>query len=308
MPLVGTGELVARARAEGRAVAAFNVITLEHAEAVAAGAEAAGLPAVLQISENAVRFHGGRPGPIAAATAAVARASTARLALHLDHVESVELLHAAHVEGFGSVMFDASKLDYADNVKATAEAVRWGHERGIWVEAELGAVGGKEGDTAGSGGATLDAHAPGVRTDPAEAAAYVDATGVDALAVAVGSSHAMTERTAALDHALIARLRDAVPVPLVLHGSSGVPDEELRRAVASGMSKINVGTALNTAFTGTVRAYLEANGRVVDPRKYLAPAREAMAHTVDRFLRTVGGDAGAGSGDASTDGGGAGRG
>jgi len=282
MPLVSTGELVSAAQAQGRGIAAFNVITLEHAEAIAAGAERAGAPAVLQISENAVKFHGGRLSPVAAAAAAVARASSAPLALHLDHVESVDLLRQAHTEGFGSVMFDASKLGYEENVRATAEAVAWGHEHGIWIEAELGKVGGKEGEP------PLDAHAPGVRTDPAEAAAYVRDTGVDALAVAVGSSHAMTERTAALDHELIGRLRDAVPVPLVLHGSSGVPDDEIRRAVASGMVKINVGTALNTAFTGAVRAYLAEHTTGVDPRKYLAPGREAMTATVAGFLALMG--------------------
>ncbi|WFB08836.1 class II fructose-bisphosphate aldolase [Streptomyces sp. LX-29] len=276
MTLVRTAELVRTAHARGHGVAAFNVITLEHAEAIAAGAEAAGVPAILQISENAVRFHGGRLAPVAAAATAVAHASRAPLALHLDHVESVELLRAAHAAGFGSVMYDASALPYDANVKATAEAVRWGHERDIWVEAELGRVGGK--------GPALDAHTPGVRTDPAEAAAYVAATGVDALAVAVGSSHAMTERTAALDRALITRLRAAVPVPLVLHGSSGVPDPELRRAVAAGMSKINVGTALNAAYTAAVRAFLESDPTTVDPRRYLAPAREAMARTVAHFL------------------------
>ncbi len=282
MPLVSTGELVTAASAEGHALAAFNVITLEHAEATAAGAEEAGAPAVLQVSENAVAFHGGNVLAVAAAAAAVARASSAPLSLHLDHVVSVGLLHAAHEAGFSSVMFDASKTTYEKNVGATAEAVRWGHQRGIWIEAELGRVGGKDGE------APLDAHAPGVRTDPREAAAYVADTGVDALAVAVGSSHAMTERTARLDHALIAELRAAVPVPLVLHGSSGVPDEEIRRAVAAGMVKINVGTALNTAFSGAVRAYLDAHPATVDPRKYLAPGRDAMAATVAHFLRTVG--------------------
>lgn len=283
MPLTTTGELVTAARAADQGVAAFNVITLEHAEAVAAGAEAAGAPAILQISENAVRFHGGRLMPLAAATAAVAHASSAQLSLHLDHVVSPELLRSAHGLGFSSVMFDASKLPYAENVKATAEAVRWAHEHAIWIEAELGRVGGKEGE------APLDAHAPGVRTAPDEAVAYVTDTGVDALAVAVGSSHAMTERTAALDHELIGRLRSAVAVPLVLHGSSGVPDGELRQAVAAGMVKINVGTALNTAFTGAVRAHLDANPAVVDPRKYLAPGRDEMAATVRRFLEVVGG-------------------
>ncbi len=277
MPLVSTSELLTTARAQSAAVMAFNVITVEHAEAIATGAESAGTPAVLQISENAVKFHGGRLAPIAAATAAVARSSTARLALHLDHVESTALLHAASAHDFTSVMFDASKLPYGDNVKATAEAARWAHERGLWIEAELGRVGGKAGD----------AHTPGVRTDPTEAAAYVADTGVDALAVAVGSTHAMTTRTATLDHALIATLREAVPVPLVLHGSSGVPDTELRAAVAAGMTKINVGTALNTAFTGTVRAFLEAHPSTVDPRKYLTPAREAMTGAVAGFLRNV---------------------
>ncbi len=281
MPLVSTGELVTAARESGHGVAAFNVITLEHAEAIAAGAERAGAPAVLQISENAVKFHGGDLTAVAAAATAVARASSAPLSLHLDHVESVELLRAAHPAGFSSVMFDASKLTYGDNVKATAEAVRWGHARGIWIEAELGKVGGKEGE------APLDAHAPGVRTDPAEAESYVAGTGVDALAVAVGSSHAMTDRTAALDHGLITALRDAVPVPLVLHGSSAYRNEEIHRAVAAGMVKINVGTALNTAFTGAVRTYLDAHRTTVDPRKYLAPAREAMTGTVAHFLGLI---------------------
>ncbi|MFI2074876.1 MULTISPECIES: class II fructose-bisphosphate aldolase [Streptomyces] len=273
MPLTRTADLMNT----GAAVAAFNVITLEHAEAIATGAEAAGAPAILQISENAVRFHGGDLAPLAAATAAVARASSARLALHLDHVESTDLLHAASAHDFGSVMFDASKLPYGVNVKATAAAVRWGHERDIWVEAELGRIGGKAGD----------AHTPGVRTDPAEAAAYVADTGVDALAVAVGSTHAMTERTATLDHALITALRDAAGVPLVLHGSSGVPEAELRRAVAAGMTKINVGTALNTAYTTAVRTYLDTRPTTVDPRRYLVPAREAMAETVAAYLEAV---------------------
>lgn len=273
MPLIRTADLMTA----GGAVTAFNVITVEHAEAIAAGAEAAGAPAILQISENAVKYHGNRLTPIAAATAAVARTSTARLALHLDHVESTGLLHAAHTHDFGSVMFDASKLPYADNVKSTAAAARWAHDRGLWLEAELGRIGGKAGD----------AHTPGVRTDPAEAAAYVTETGIDALAVAVGSTHAMTTRTATLDHTLITALREAVPVPLVLHGSSGVPDEELRRAVTAGITKINVGTALNTAFTGAVRAFLEAHPSTVDPRRYLGDAREAMAATVADFLRAI---------------------
>lgn len=271
MPLVKTAELVG----SGTGIAAFNVITLEHAEAIIAGAEAAGQPVICQISENAVKFHGGRLGPIAAATIAVAEGSSARVALHLDHVMDLGLLHQAADHGFGSVMFDGSHYSYDRNVEATRSAADWAHERGLWLEAELGEVGGKDG-----------AHAPGVRTDPQEAREFVAATGVDALAVAVGSSHAMTDRTAALDHGLIAALRAALPVPLVLHGSSGVPDEELRRAVAAGMVKINIGTALNIAFTGAVK---ESLGSSPDPRKYLAPARDAMARTVCHLLTVVSG-------------------
>jgi fructose-bisphosphate aldolase, class II len=272
MALVPTGHLVR----PGRGVGAFNVITLEHAEAIVAGAEAVGLPVILQISENAVKYHGGSLGPLAAATEAVARLSTVDCALHLDHVESAELLSQAPEHGFSSVMFDASRLEYQANVAATRAAADFAHRHGLWLESELGEVGGKDG-----------AHAPGARTDPAEAAAFVAATGVDALAVAVGSSHAMTSRDAALDHELIAALREAVAVPLVLHGSSGVDDDELRRAVAGGLVKINVGTALNLAFTRRVRQSLDGDARLVDPRKYLAPAREAMAKTVAHFLKVV---------------------
>jgi fructose-bisphosphate aldolase class II len=279
MPAVDTADLVTAARTEGRGVAAFNVITLEHAEAITAAAEAAGLPVILQISENAVKFHGGRPEPLLAGAAAVAAAAVVPVALHLDHVESEDLLRAGVAAGVSSVMFDASKLDYAENLRATARTAEWAHARGVWVEAELGEVGGKDG-----------AHAPGVRTDPTEAAAFAAATGVDALAVAVGSSHAMTERTARLDHDLIARLRKTVDVPLVLHGSSGVSDEELRQAVAAGMVKINIGTALNIAFTTAVRDHLAAHPDTVDPRRYLRPARDAMSATAAHLLRVVAGD------------------
>lgn len=272
-----TGDVVAAARSAGVAVGAFNVITVEHAEAIVAGAERAGRPVILQISENAVRFHHGRLAPIAAAARCIAEASTVAVALHLDHVESDELLDQAHECGFGSVMYDASRRPYEENVARTAAAVRRGHARGLWIESELGEVGGKDG-----------AHAPGVRTDPGEAAAYVAATGVDALAVAVGSSHAMNTRTARLDHDLIARLREAVPVPLVLHGSSGVPDHELTAAVAAGMVKINIGTALNSAFTAAVRQSLDGNAALIDPRRYLASARDAMTTTVASALRLLG--------------------
>jgi fructose-bisphosphate aldolase class II len=279
MPLVTTGEIVKGAQAAGTGVGAFNVITLEHAEAIVAAAERVDLPVILQVSENAVKFHLGRLRPIAMAAAEVAAAAGVPVSLHLDHVEDDDLLRQAVDAGFSSAMYDASKLSYRDNVAATRAAARWAHDHGLWLEAELGEVGGKDG-----------AHAPGVRTDPVEAAAYVEATGVDALAVAVGSSHAMTTRTASLDLDLISRLRDAVPVPLVLHGSSGVPDPELRAGVRHGMVKVNIGTALNVAFSAAVREVLGGPQPPVDPRKYLRPARAAMTESVAHLLTVLTGE------------------
>lgn len=280
MSRVPTAELVGRAVAAGRAVVGFNVITLEHAEAIAQGAESAGAGAILQLSENAIRFHGGDPRPIVTACAAVAEASAVPLSIHLDHVEDAALvdLAIANAEawGIGSIMVDASRLGYAENVAATAEAARRARAVGLWVEAELGEIGGKDG-----------AHAPGVRTDPADAASFVEATGVDGLAVAVGSSHAMRERTAGVDIELVSRIAGRVPVPLVLHGSSGVPDEVIEAAVAAGIRKVNVGTALNIAATAAVRRALDEDAALVDPRTYTRPAREAMAATVSAFLRVV---------------------
>jgi fructose-bisphosphate aldolase class II len=276
MSLTPTAEIVADAARAGVGAGAFNVITIEHAEAIAQGADAAGRKAILQISENAVRYHGGLAA-IAAATLAVARAAEMPIAVHLDHATEPALVREAIGLGISSVMFDASALDYAENVAATADVVARCHDAGVWVEAELGEVGGKDG-----------VHAPGARTDPGEARAFVERTGVDALAVAVGTSHAMLTRDAVLDFDLIAALREAVPVPLVLHGSSGVPDDGLRRAVASGIAKVNIGTQLNKAFTTATRAHLGAHPNAVDPRTYLGAARTAVAGEVARLLAVLG--------------------
>ncbi|MER6749167.1 class II fructose-bisphosphate aldolase [Streptomyces fungicidicus] len=272
MPLTRTDDIVGPASRAGVGVGAFNVVQLEHAEAIVSGAEAAGLPVILQISENTARYHGSL-APVGLAALAVARAALTPVAVHLDHAESSDLVHEAVRLGFTSVMFDASRLPYDKNLAATREITDHCHAHGVWVEAELGEVGGKDG-----------AHAPGARTDPDEARDFVSATGVDALAVAVGSSHAMTTRDAVLDFALIAALRASVRVPLVLHGSSGVADADLARAVGAGMTKVNVSTRLNKEFTRAARAHLDAHPETVDPRKYLGPARDAVADGVAHLL------------------------
>lgn len=281
MTLTPTAALLADAVERGRAVAAFNVITLEHAEAIVTGAERAGRGVILQVSENAVRFHGGAYRPLLAACRELADASAVGLALHLDHVESETLADAVITDaaglGIGSLMIDASQHAYDENVAVTARLVHRAHIADLWVEAELGAVGGKDG-----------AHAPGVRTDPDEAESFVAATAVDGLAVAVGSSHAMVARSASLDVALIGRLAAAVPVPLVLHGSSGVPDAALLDAVGAGIRKVNIGTALNVAGTRSLRAALAAEPDAVDPRPAAAAARDAMADVVAHFAALLG--------------------
>ena len=263
--------LLAEASAAGRAVAAFNVIQLEHAEAYAAAAERVGLPVVMQISENCVRYHGSL-APIAAATLAIADACAQPVVVHLDHAEDVALVEEAVRLGLTSVMFDGSTLADDENRAVTRRVVGLCRAAGVSVEAELGEVGGKDG-----------VHAPGVRTDPDDAARFVADTGVDALAVAVGSSHAMTDRTAELDTDLIAALRDSVPVPLVLHGSSGVPDDGLVAAVRAGMTKVNIATHLNQVFTRAMTARLEASP-TVDTRKYLGAARDAVTDEAARLM------------------------
>ena len=276
MPAVGMSEIIGPAQAAGRGVGAFNVIGIEHAEAIAAGAEAAGAPVVLQVSENCAAYHGALE-PIARACLSIARSAGVPVAVHLDHATSVELVHLAAGVGLRSVMYDVSALPYAENVRATADMARWCHARGLWTEAELGEIGGKNG-----------VHSPLGRTRPDEAASYAAATGVDALAVAVGSSHAMLTRDAVLDLGLITRIRRAVSVPLVLHGSSGVPDRDLAAAIRAGMTKINIATQLNKVFTTAIRKCLAADTALVDPRRYGSAGRDAIAPEVARLLGVIG--------------------
>ena len=280
MTLAATADLVASATREHTALLAFNVITLEHAEGIAEGAERAGAAVLLQVSENTVKFHGGRLAPLVSACAHIARSSSAPLAVHLDHFQDqtliTEALKTAAELGVASIMIDAAHLAYQDNVEQTRSLALHAHDAGLWVEAELGEVGGKSG-----------AHTPGVRTDPGQAADFAEQTGVDGLAVAVGSTHAMTTRDANLDIALIRELAGSVTIPLVLHGSSGVPDDQLRQAVDAGIRKINVGTALNVAYTDAIRVSLSSDPTKVDPRGYIAAGRRAIADTVEYLCKAV---------------------
>lgn len=265
-------KLVSKADETSSAVGAFNVILLEHAEALVEGAERSNNPVILQISENCVNYHRALK-PIALATIAIAEFSSTYVSVHLDHAESEELVREALDLGFDSIMFDGSKLAYEENVSASARVAELCRSYSATLEVEIGEVGGKDG-----------VHAPGVRTNPLVAKQFAEATGADLLAVAVGSSHAMTTRDATLDFDLISEIAGAVDIPLVLHGSSGVSDQDLQKAVKAGMRKINIATHLNNVFTHEIRESLEQNPKLVDPRKYIAPGREAVTAEVARIL------------------------
>ena len=271
MTLKTTGEILA----QQSFVVAANAILLEQAEALIQAAEQSNSGLVLQLSENTVSYHGSL-APIGMALLALARQSTADISVHLDHATRPELVLEAIELGFSSVMFDGSKLSYQDNLATTKDLAQSAATKGVWFEAELGEVGGKDG-----------VHAPGVRTKPAEATAFVLATKVAGLAVAVGSSHAMTEKSASLDLELIRALKSVVPVPLVLHGSSGVAIPELRKALAAGIAKVNVATEFNLVFNRAVADHFSQGGSLSDPRKYLIPARAAMAQAMVDYLSAL---------------------
>jgi fructose-bisphosphate aldolase class II len=282
--LAATADLVASATRERTAVLAFNVITLEHAEGIAQGAERAGIAALMQVSENTVKFHGGRIAPLVSACTHIAKCSSTPLAVHLDHFQDealiAEALNTATELGVTSIMVDAAYLPYQRNIDQTRSFTQLAHRAGLWVEAELGEIGGKDQPT-------VQAHASGVRTDSVQAAAFAEQTGVDGLAVAVGSTHAMTTRDARLDIELIRELASTVAIPLVLHGSSGVPDDQLQQAVDAGIRKINIGTALNVAYTAAVRDALSTDPTMTDPRRYVAEGRRAIADTVSDLCHAV---------------------
>lgn len=272
--LADTAVLARDCAARKVGLAAFNVVLLDHAEAFVDAAENTGLPLVLQLSQNAVKYHGGCLRPLGRALIELAEASTVPVSVHLDHAESTDLCREAVELGFTSIMYDGSKLPDAQNRETTAEITAFAHKHGVSVEAELGEVGGKNG-----------VHDPSARTNPEDAAQFVADTGVDLLAVAVGSSHAMATREAVLDNQLIAAIHELVPVPLVLHGSSGVPDEGMVAAIQAGMTKINVSTHLNVVFTQGVRQILDENPKIVDPRKYVGPATHLVQEEVERLMR-----------------------
>ena len=278
MPLVTSKELLIRAQKEGYAVGAFNANNLEYVQAIIEAAEEEKAPVILQASQGAIKYAGLEQ--IVAMVKNAAEAVSVPVVLHLDHgtdfIQNVRCLRA----GFTSLMFDGSALPFEENVAITRKIVDIAHAVGIPVEAELGKV-------PQSGEITFE-ELKALMTDPEEALRFVELTQVDSLAVSVGSIHRMQVQEAHLDIERIQRIRELVGIPLVLHGASGVTDESYREGIKAGISKINVATELNKAFTRGLKEAMAEFPNEVDPRKFLTRAREETKKVVKAKMRLFG--------------------
>ena len=279
MPLVPVKDLLLDAQKRGYAVGAFNCNNMEIVQAIVQAATAERSPVIIQASQGAIKYAGleyiSALGRLAADRAQVP------VALHLDHGTSFKQAVQCILNGFSSVMIDGSKLSFEDNVALTLEVLKVASSVGVSVEAELGKICGTEDDIS-----VCDRDAQ--MTDPLEAQKFVERTGVDALAVAIGTAHGVYKGKPELDFDRLSKIADLIDIPIVLHGSSGVPEEDIKRAIQYGVRKVNIDTDVRTAFMEGVRKVLEASPGEIDPRKVLGPAREKMEEAIRRKMRTFG--------------------
>lgn len=263
---------------KGYAVGQFNVNGLEYLQAIVEVAEEERSPVILGISEGAMKYVG-LDYTVALANAAKMKA-TVPVILHLDHGPNFELVMKCVRHGFDSVMFDGSHYPLAENIARTKQVVDACHACGVDVEGELGRIGGAEDDlSVDERDATL--------AQPDEAKQFALETGVDAFAPAIGSAHGHYKGKPELDFDRLATIRELVGRPLVLHGGTGIPDEDIQQAIRLGVSKINVNTENQSEFTRVVRQSLESP-KVFDPRKYLGPARAAIKETIRAKIHLFG--------------------
>lgn len=279
MPLVSMNEFLPRAKAEKFAVGQFNLNNLEFAQAIVEAAMEEKSPFIFGVSEGALKYMG-IEFTVALAEAA-AKKSGLPIALHLDHGSSFEVAMKCIRAGFTSVMFDGSHYPFEENVRLTKEIVKAAHAMGVSVEGELGTIGGVEDDL------SVD-EADASLAKPEEAIRFFEETGVDALAIAVGTAHGMYTAEPNIRHDIIDEVARAIPVPLVLHGGSGVPDAQIKKAIEYGIAKVNVNTENQVACTAAVREVLAKDEKVIDPRKYLTPAKKAMIEVVRSKIRLFG--------------------
>ncbi len=277
MPLVSAQQLLLDAQRGGYAVGAFNIENMEMAQAVVAAAIEANSPVILQTTPSTVRyaslelFH--------ANVATLAKDAPVPIALHLDHGESFDLAMRALRAGYTSVMIDGSLLPFDENIELAARVVAAASACGVPVEAELGKVGGKEDDTDGGRGGY---------TNPSEAQIFVERTGVSSLAVAIGTAHGVYSGTPVLDVARLIEIQKLVSIPLVLHGASGLSEQQVRDCIAAGICKVNFATELRIAYSDGVKALLAQKPDAFDPKAYGAPARENVKAAVLDRIRVCG--------------------
>ena len=279
MALVSMKDMLIKAKAEKYAVGQFNINNLEFTQAILQAAQAENSPVILGVSEGAGKYMGGFVAVVHMVKGLIESYNiTVPVAIHLDHGSSFEKCKEAIDAGFTSVMIDASHHSFEENVKITKEVVEYAHAHGVSVEAELGTVGGEEDGVTGGI----------IYADPAECKAMVEQTAIDCLAPALGSVHGPYKGEPKLGFAEMEQIGNETGMPLVLHGGTGIPDEQIQRAISLGTAKINVNTENQIAATKVIREVLNNNQEVYDPRKYLAPAREAIKETVIGKMRVFG--------------------
>jgi len=258
-----------------RACAAFNVYGYEDSISIIRAAEAKNRPVILMTNTDAIRFI-----PIEAVGAlliSLAKAAKVPVCVHLDHSKSIDDIKKAIDTGYTSVMYDGSQLDFDENVKNTLTVVKMAHERGVSVEAEIGSVGYSDPAVV----------AKAEYTNPDEAVLFAQKTGVDALAVSVGTVHRMKTKEAKLDFELLKTIRAMVSTPLVIHGSSGVALDDMKKLVEYGINKINIGTSLRLAFGNTLRKTINDNPAEFDRLKMFVNSMSAVEETVKEYLDIV---------------------
>ena len=260
---VSSIEMIKAARESRYAVPAFNAENMEMVKAIVEAAERVSSPVMIQTTMPTVKYIGEETA-VAMVKAAADRASVP-VALHLDHCTSFEAVMRALRAGYTSVMFDGSKLPFEENAEITRRVVEAARPMGVTVEAELGTVGGKEDNVSASI----------IYTDPEEAKKFVELTGVDILAIAIGTAHGFYKGEPKLDFDRIDAVRHLIDTPLVLHGGSGIPVESVKRAIFLGMSKVNFATELRAAMTAAVREALKDES-IIDPKKFMGPGKEAV--------------------------------
>ncbi|BAH46789.1 probable fructose/tagatose bisphosphate aldolase [Brevibacillus brevis NBRC 100599] len=267
MALVSSTQMLRTAREQGYCVGAFNVHTMEMLQAVVEAACEANAPLILQTTVGTVRHLG--PEYVAAIARVASEEARVPIALHLDHCHEEELIMRCIEAGYTSVMIDASMHPFAENVEMTRRVVELARERGVNVEAELGKVGGVEDDL------VVD-DADAALADPIECERFIELTGVNTLAPAIGTAHGIYKGEPRIDFARIEEIARRVSVPLVLHGGSGIPEEQVKRAVQLGMAKMNVATELRIAFSQAIKGVFDNNPQENDPRTYMKQAKQAV--------------------------------